>query len=433
MEQESTGSEGRANAPHWTEPVDVVRAKLDAVMRCASSGVAIYEAVRDGADFVFADFNAAAEKIEGLPREQVVGRSVLEVFPGVQQFGLLEVFHRVWKTGQSERHPVSIYKDERITGWRQNFVCKLPSGQIMAVYDDVTQDKRSELAARMSEQCFRAIANYTYDWEVWVGPTGRVLWTNPAVARVTGYTVKELMGMGDYPEPLIHEEDLERVRRAFRSALRGGTGNEMHFRLRHKSGRTVWGEMSWQPIYDESSNSLGHRESIRDITARKEVESALRQAEREKETILDSLTELVVHQDKDLKILWANRAACESVGRARAQIIGQHCYHLWAEGDEPCKDCPVLEAIKTGCSAEVEKTTPDGRTWVVRAAPIRDEDGHVIGGAEVVQDITKYKKTQKALSELQQEYRRLEDETETSEDAPGKDDDESSESLAPPR
>ncbi len=419
MANEHTGPDNRTDAPHGTESIDVVRAKLDALMQRASSGVAIYEAVKDGADFVFVDFNRAAEKIEGLPREKVVSRSVLEVFPGVEEFGLLEVFRRVWRTGTSENHPVSVYKDARISGWRQNHVCKLPNGHVMAVYDDVTQDKRSELAARMSEQCFRAIANYTYDWEVWVGPTGRVLWTNPAVVRVTGYTIRELMGMRNYPEPLVHEEDAERVRRAFHSALRGGTGTEMHFRLRRKDGRVVWGEMSWQPIYDESSNALGHRQSIRDITARKVVEHALRQAEREKETILDSLTELVIHQDKDLKILWANRAACESVGRSRAQIIGQYCYHLWAEGDEPCKDCPVTEAVQTGHLAEVEKTTPDGRTWVVRAAPIRDEDGQIIGGAEVVQDITRHKKTQKALTELQEEYRQLEAEIRTPEETAG--------------
>ena len=405
---------GDTGASHWTEPVEVVRAKLDGLVDHTTSGVAIYEAVGEGEDFVFVDFNRAAEKIEQLQRAEVIGRSVLEVFPGVDEFGLLEVFRRVWETGQPEHHPVSVYKDERITGWRQNYVCKLPSGQIMAVYDDVTQHKRSELAARMSEQCFRAIADYTYDWEIWVGPTGRVLWTNPAVARVSGYTVRELIAMRDYPDPLVHDEDRERVMRAFRSALKGSTGNDVHFRLRRKDGSILWAEMSWQPIYDESSNSLGHRESIRDITARKEAERALQQAEREKETILDSLTELVVHQDRDLRILWANRAACESVGQRREDVVGRHCYQLWGEGDEPCQDCPVVKAIEAGCRAEVQKTTPDGRTWVIQAAPIRDEEGHVIGGAEIALDISKYERNEEVSDELRRRCRRLEAELDRS-------------------
>jgi len=418
MEKKPDSGAGDARALCWTDPVEVVRAQLGGLMDHITSGVAIYEAVRAGEDFLFVDFNRAAEKIEQIKRAEIVGRSVLDVFPGVREFGLLDVFSRVWRTGQSERHPISVYKDERLSGWRQNYVFKLPDGRIMAIYDDVTQDKHSELAARMSEQCFRAIADYTYDWEVWVGPTGRVLWTNPAVARVTGYTVKELIAMPDYPESVVHEQDRERVMRAFRSALKGGTGNDVHFRIRTKDGKTLWAEMSWQPIHDESSNSLGHRESIRDITARKEAERALQQAEREKETILDSLAELVVHQDRDLNVLWANRAACESVGRTRAQVIGQRCYHLWGEGDESCKDCPVVKAIEAGCRTEVQKTTPDGRTWVIQAAPIRDEEGHVVGGTEIALDVTKYKRTEDALSELRREYRQLETELEASRGGP---------------
>jgi PAS domain S-box-containing protein len=408
MERKPDSGAGDASASYWTDSIEVVRAQLDGLMNHSTSGVAIYEAVREGEDFLFVGFNRAAEEIEQIKRAEIIGRSVLEVFPGVREFGLLDIFRRVWQTGQPEWHPISVYRDDRLSGWRQNYVCKLPDGRIMAVYNDVTQDKHSELAARMSEQCFRAIANYTYDWEVWVGPTGRVLWTNPAVVRVTGYTVKELVAMPNYPEPIVYEQDRERIMRAFRSALKGGTGNDVDFRVRHKDGKTLWVEMSWQPIHDESSNSLGHRESIRDITARKKAEHALQQTEREKGTILDNLIELVVHQDRDLNVLWANRAACASVGRTREQVIGQRCYQLWGEGDEPCKDCPVAKAIEMGCRTEVEKTTRDGRTWVIQAAPMRDEEGHVVGGAEIALDVTKYKRTEEALSELRREYRQLE-------------------------
>jgi len=415
MDGEQTRIESGTGPLDGAEPAGIIRAKLEALINHTASGVAVYEAVCAGEDFVFVDLNRAAEKIEHVKRSEVIGRAVTDVFPGVGEFGLLEVIRRVWKTGQAERHPISVYRDDRIAGWRENYVCRLPNGQIMAVYDDVTQHKRSELAARTSEQCFGAIANYTHGWEVWIGPTGRVLWTNPAVTRVTGYTLRELIAMGDYPEPLVHEDDRDRVMRAFRSALKGSSGSDVAFRLRRKDGTVIWVEMSWQPICDESSSSLGHRQSIRDITARKEVEHALRQAEREKATILDSLTELVVHQDKDLKILWANRAACESVGLPREQVIGQRCHQLWGEGEAPCRDCPVVKAIETGCRAEMEKSTPDGRTWSIQASPIFDEEGRIVGGAEIALDITKHKRTEEALEELEREYRRLEAETETPE------------------
>jgi PAS domain S-box-containing protein len=254
------------------------QAKFRVLFENVCSGVAIYEALNDGEDFVFVDFNPAAEQIENIKKEELIGKRVTEVFPGVKEFGLFEVFRRVYKTGTPEHHPVSVYKDERIAGWRENYVYRLFSGQIVAVYDDVSARKRTELVTRMTDQCFRAIADYTYDWEVWVGPPGRVLWTNPAVQRVTGYSIKEIMAMSNYPDSIVYEQDRNRIERAFRSALKGSTGNDVQFRIVRKDGKIIWAEMSWQPIYDDEGNSLGHRESIRDITARKEAEHALEKA-----------------------------------------------------------------------------------------------------------------------------------------------------------
>jgi PAS domain S-box-containing protein len=258
------------------------QAKFKVLFENVCSGIAIYEARNDGKDFVFVDFNPAAEQIEHIKKEELIGKSVADVFPGVKQFGLFDVFKRVYKTGTPEHHPVSVYKDERIAGWRENYVYRLPSGQIIAVYDDVSARKRTELVARMTDQCFRAIADYTYDWEVWVGPAGRVLWTNPAVQRVTGYSIKEIMAMQDYPSSIVYEQDRDRIERAFRSALKGSTGNDVQFRIVSKDGKVIWVEMSWQPIYDDNGDSLGHRESIRDISERKAAQEALQKTKLKK-------------------------------------------------------------------------------------------------------------------------------------------------------
>lgn len=117
-----------------------------------SSGVAVYETVNDGEDFVFKDFNKAGEKIDNITKKVLIGKPVTEVFPGVKELGLFEVFQRVWKTGKSEHHPVSLYKDERIIGWRENFVYKLPSGEVVAVYDDITERKKAEEELRRHKE-----------------------------------------------------------------------------------------------------------------------------------------------------------------------------------------------------------------------------------------------------------------------------------------
>jgi PAS domain S-box-containing protein len=254
------------------------KAKFDVVFDHVSSGIAIYEAVNNGKDFVFVDFNPAAEQIEHIKKEDLIGRKVADVFPGVRQFGLFDVFRRVYQTGIPEHHPISIYKDERIAGWRENHVYRLPSGLIVAVYDDISARKRTELVASMTDQCFRAIANYTYDWEIWIGPNCRMLWTNPAATRITGHSIKEIMAMQDFPAPVIYKEDRDRIMRAFRTACKGSTGNDVQFRIVRKDGKVIWAAMSWQPIYDDKGKSLGHRESIRDITERIKAQQALEKA-----------------------------------------------------------------------------------------------------------------------------------------------------------
>jgi PAS domain S-box-containing protein len=271
------------------EQLDEYQAKFKTLFENGSSCVAIYEARNDGEDFVFVDFNPAAEETEQIKKETLIGKSVAEVFPGVKEFGLFDVFQRVYRTGTPEHHPVSVYKDERIAGWRENYVFRLPSKQVVAIYDDVSVKKRTELVTRMTNECFRAIADYTYGWEVWIGPTGRVLWTNPAVQRTTGYNIKEITAMSDYPAPLIHEQDRNRMTKAFQRALEGGTGNDVQFRLERKDGKIIWATMSWQPIFDDKGNSLGHRQSIHDITALIEAEQALEKAEHEMEEQVQKL------------------------------------------------------------------------------------------------------------------------------------------------
>ena len=129
------------------------------MFRSMGDAVAVYEAVDQGNDFVFRDFNEAAERIEKVKSEDVIGRSVLEVFPGLKDLGLFEVFQRVWKTGKPEHLPAGIYKDKRIVGWRENYVYKLPSGELVAVYQDITDRKRLEEELRQYSLLLERLVN----------------------------------------------------------------------------------------------------------------------------------------------------------------------------------------------------------------------------------------------------------------------------------
>jgi len=117
--------------------------RFRAVFEHMSNGVAIFEVIGDGADFVFKDFNKAAEKIDNISREDVINKSVLTVFPGFKDCGLFEILKSVWKTGNPQDHPPMLYTDDRSISWRKYYVYKLPGGEIVFIYEDVTEQRRA--------------------------------------------------------------------------------------------------------------------------------------------------------------------------------------------------------------------------------------------------------------------------------------------------
>ena len=150
-----------------------------------------------------------------------------------------------------------------------------------------------------------------------------------------------------------------------------------------------------KPSYEELEQRVKELEKA--ALERKKAEEPLQEFEKEKEIILKSLVEHVIYQDTEMRILWANRAACESVNLTREQLLGRFCYEIWPQRNDPCPDCPLRKAMKTGQSEEIEKYTPDGRVWFIRGYPVQDANGKIVGAIELTLDITERKQAEEEL------------------------------------
>jgi PAS domain S-box-containing protein len=104
------------------------------------AGVAVYEAIDNGQDFIFKDYNQAATLIDGKNRADIIGKRLTEVYFQVEQSKIFTTFKEVFLSGITQHVPPFYYKDATIEGWRENFVHKLPSGEIVSVFTDVTKD-----------------------------------------------------------------------------------------------------------------------------------------------------------------------------------------------------------------------------------------------------------------------------------------------------
>jgi len=126
------------------------------------------------------------------------------------------------------------------------------------------------------ERWFRAVADFTYDWESWHGPDGRLIWVNPAVERITGYSVAECLAMPDYPLPMIADEDRAHIAKVLASARHRTLGESVDVRGLHRNGETRWMSLSWQPMFGGPGLYLGFRTSVRDVTDRRKLREQLR-------------------------------------------------------------------------------------------------------------------------------------------------------------
>jgi signal transduction histidine kinase/CheY-like chemotaxis protein len=119
------------------------------------TGAAIYKSPDNGQSFIFMDLNKSGLDNAKKKKEEVIGYEVRQVFPGVEELGLFDVFKRVWKTGKPEHHPSSLYTDGQLELWVENYVCKLSSGELVAIYDDTTGRKKAEAEKEILEKQIR--------------------------------------------------------------------------------------------------------------------------------------------------------------------------------------------------------------------------------------------------------------------------------------
>lgn len=244
-----------------------------------SSAVAIYDAVDNGDDFIFRDFNLAGELIENIKREQLIGKRVTAVFPNVIAYGLHAVLQRVWRTGQAEHFPISFYSDERISGWRENFIFRLQSGELVVIYNDVTERKMAEIAIKESREDLQLLLDSMAEGAYGVDNNGNCTFINNAFLRLLGYQdPSEIVGHNIHN--LIHHthasgepypESECNMHKAYENRQSVNVAHEVFWR---KDGTSIPVEYFSQPIIKEGT-IIGAIATFIDITERKKAEQEI--------------------------------------------------------------------------------------------------------------------------------------------------------------
>ncbi len=222
--------------------------------------------------------------------------------------------------------------------------------------------------------------------------------------KVGGYT----MSSARYAELFVHPDDKSVVRDEIQKALEtpdSEFSRQLEHRIIYADGEIGYINVRIFVIKNSQGRTIKTHGVNQDITERKRAEETLKKAENEKATILNTMSELVAYQDAEHRVVWANRTAGESAGSTAEKLLGRYCYEIWHERNKPCANCPIEKVWKTGRLETEEIHSSDGRVWSVRANPVKNKEGNVIGVVEITLDITERKKAEEALQQSEERFR----------------------------
>ena len=247
------------------EELQQTNARLNALLNNMPGGVAVYEVINDGENFIFQDLNRAGERLDKIKREEVLNKTITEVFPGVKEFGLFDILQKVFRTGKAEHMPVSLYKDKRLTGYRDNYIYRLPSGEVVSIYTDKTEQEK--ILARFEKIASR-IPGMVYQFRLCPNGHVSIPYTNEAIKDFFRLTPEEVSKDAISAFNCIHPDDYQNVMDAISYSAQTLTTWFCEFRLRFDDGTIRWLSGSSEPEKEEDGSILWHG-FITDVSERK--------------------------------------------------------------------------------------------------------------------------------------------------------------------
>ncbi|TAJ43938.1 PAS domain S-box protein [Methanofollis fontis] len=359
------------------------------------SGMAILT-IDDG-EVIVQDLNLAAERIDGIDRDKVIGRHLDQVMPMAREFGLIQAIQRVHQTGIPEHIPF-VRKDRgNIVFWREGYFFRLPSDTVGVVYDDLTTIRQAELDLKTSERTYRTVIEDLQDVFLRTDFSGRLLMISPSGASLFGFSSPESMeGMNIvdrlFPDPGIWDQMVAEIRAK-------GSITDWEFELMTIDRRPIKVSASCHPWTDDDGVAVGVEGMIRDIRWKKKVEEELRSSKELLEGVIDAIQDVIAVQKPDHTIVRYNRAGYDLLNISPDEVAGRRCYELLGRS-RICDPCATVAALKSKKIAQVERYIPEiGRYFICRSNPVVGPDGEVRLIIEQLTDITGRKRMEEALQQ----------------------------------
>jgi len=316
---------------------------------------------------VVLEWNAGQERITHIPRAEAVGQFIWDVQlrlsaqvpPSPEHYAQIRATAQRFLTeGQipdrAQQEQVVIWPDgtRRVIQPSPSPIKTERGYMVVSMTRDITAHKEAEEALRQSEVRFRTAANFTYDWEYWLAPDGSLVYVSPSCERITGYRPEDFLRDPALLDRIVHPDDAAQLVDHVHIGGERGELATIDFRIRRSDGVIRWIGHVCRSVYDENGRDLGRRVSNRDITERKQAETALREHEKLYHNVFESVADGLAICDLNGLIVEANPAFCEMHGYDCGAVIGRRLTsfihpthrHIFADGVRAVKAGETLES-----------------------------------------------------------------------------------------
>ncbi len=277
------------------------------------------------------------------------------------------------------------------------------SVEVLIVYLMVGRTKTYE-ALRESEGRYRAVADHIYDWEYWQAPDGKLIYCSPSCERLSGYKSEEYLGDSKLLSRIVHPDDAPRWDEHFNESFNSFEICSLDFRIITRQGETRWIAHACTPVYAKGGGLLGRRACNRDITQPKRVEQSLRESQEQFQRALESIPDVLVIYDRDLRIQYVNNATCQLTGRPVTDYIGKRDEEVWPPEVYKAYLSTLRESFQARAirSLETDVLLPGIGTRCLRITyvPLLDEKWQVREILGIAHDLTEGKAHEREIERL---------------------------------
>ncbi len=262
---------------------------------------------------------------EGVTNEQVVGTQLTSWFPKEQTSAIDSIVKKIFRTGQRQSIEYTIPNPK---GELRSYVVEIRlmkwKGEIRSAVltaTDITEHKRAEEMLKESEAKYRMLVEQSLQGIIVAqGVPPRVVFANPAMVQISGYSSEELASRSI--ECLIHPDErvafLSRFKELFEGKLEVSVDEGRAIR---KDGKTVWIAVSSKRI--EYNGQPAVQATLVDITERKEVDGLIRKSEEKFHSLVEETSVAIGICDLKGHFTYVNKALAELLGYSVQDLIGR--------------------------------------------------------------------------------------------------------------